>query len=434
MTPKTRRQFISTSAGAIGALAAPHILRGQDANREFKVALIGCGGRGSGAADQTLSVTGPNVKLVAMADVFADRINGSLNELRNKHGVKVDVPDERKFVGFDAYQKAVESADVVLLATPPGFRPFHFEAAIKAGRHVFMEKPVCIDSHGAQMVMRAAQEADQKNLKVVVGLQRRYQNSYLETVKRVQDGMIGDITSAQVYWNGNRPWVRDRRPDMTEMMYQVHNWYHFAWLSGDNICEQHIHNIDVANWFLGDKHPVRARGMGGRQTLTEPKYGEIFDHHYVEFVYDNGVVVNSQCRHAPNTWNQVHETIIGTKGVAQAGQIRDHSGKVLWRHRGESDPNPYQTEHDQLYDAIINNKPLNNAHYGANSSFTAVLGRYSTYSGKEIGWDEALNAGVRITPENFGPDAEPPVKPNGDGSYPVPIPGFYDWKTSKNVG
>ena len=270
---------------------------------------------------------------------------------------------------------------------------------------------------------------------MVVGLQRRYEVSYLETFKRVQEGLIGDIVAAQVYWNGGRPWVRDREAGDTEMMYQVRNWYHFTWLCGDNICEQHIHNIDVANWFLGDKPPVRARGMGGRQSLTDKKYGEIFDHHYVEFIYDNGVIVNSQCRHAPNTWGSVTEHFIGTKGVAQAGRIRDHAGKDLWRHRGGSDrdPNPYQTEHDRFYEAITKNLPLNNAHYGANSSFTSVLGRYCTYSGKEISWDAALNSGVRITPENFGPDAEPPVKPDADGAYAVAIPGKFDWRLSRNT-
>ncbi|MGI8602444.1 MAG: Gfo/Idh/MocA family protein [Verrucomicrobiales bacterium] len=434
-SPTSRRQFITASAAAAGSLAAPYILRGQDGTQEFKVGLIGCGGRGSGAADQTLSVTGPNVKLVAVGDVFKPNADDALRQLKNKHGAKVDVPDERKFSGFDAYQNvlSVPGLNVVILATPPGFRPFHFEAAIKAGKHVFMEKPVCVDSHGAQMAMRAAKEADQKGLKVVVGLQRRYQNSYLETLKRIQEGVIGDIVSAQVYWNGGRPWVRDRQQGDTEMIYQVRNWYHFNWLCGDNICEQHIHNIDVANWFLGDKPPVRARGMGGRQTLTEKKYGEIFDHHYVEFIYDNGVIVNSQCRHAPNTWSQVSESFVGTKGTGQAGILRDHAGKVLWRHPRDVDPNPYQTEHDRLYEAIVQNKPLNNAHYGTNSSFTSVLGRYCTYSGKEITWDDALNCGLRLTPEDFGPDAQPKVMPDNDGNYPVAIPGKFDWKTGKNA-
>jgi myo-inositol 2-dehydrogenase / D-chiro-inositol 1-dehydrogenase len=435
MTPSTsRRQFLSTSAGTVGALAASSIVRAQGA-KDFKVGMIGCGGRGSGAADQTLSVTGPNIKLVAMADMFKSNLDGSHNQLKNKHGAKVEVPDDRKFIGFDAYQKllALPELNVVILATPPGFRPFHFEAAVKAGKNVFMEKPVCVDSFGAQMVMNAAKEADQKGLKVVVGLQRRYQNSYIETLKRIQEGMIGDIVSAHVYWNGDRPWVRDRQPGDTEIVYQVRNWYHFTWLCGDNICEQHIHNIDVANWFLGDKHPIRARGMGGRQTLVDNKYGEIFDHHAVEFIYDNGVIVNSQCRHAPNTWNQVSETIVGTKGTAQAGNIRDHGGNSLWRYRGENDPNPYQTEHDRLYEAIVQNKPLNNAFYGVNSSFTSVLGRYCTYSGKEITWDDAINAPVRLSPESFGPDVQPRVMPDKDGRYPIAIPGKFDWKKAKNA-
>jgi myo-inositol 2-dehydrogenase/D-chiro-inositol 1-dehydrogenase len=304
----TRRDFITTSGAALGAaVAASPILRAQDANTEFRVGVVGCGGRGSGAADQNLSVTGPNVKLVAIADMSQGRIKGAVNDLKNKHGIKVDVPDERQFVGFDGYEKimAMPDVNVVILATPPGFRPFHFEAAVKAGKHVFMEKPVCVDSFGANMVMAAAKEADAKNLKVVVGLQRRYEVQYIETYKQVQAGLIGDIVRAEVYWNGDRPWVRDREDGDTEMAYQLRNWYHFNWLCGDNICEQHIHNIDVANWFMGDKHPVRARGMGGCEVLTGKRYGEIFDHHSVEFIYDNGVIVHSMCEHVPNTWSKV---------------------------------------------------------------------------------------------------------------------------------
>lgn len=431
----TRRDFISTSGAVGAALAASPILQAQTAPGEFRVGLIGCGGRGSGAADQNLSVTGPNVKLVAMGDMFQDRLKGSLNELKNKHGVKVDVPEDRQFTGFDAYQKvlAMPDVNVVILATPPGFRPFHFEAAVKAGKHVFMEKPVCVDSFGANTVMAAAKEADAKNLKVVVGLQRRYQTEYLETFKRVQDGMIGKIIRAEVYWNDNRPWVRDRKEGDTEMAYQLRNWYHFNWLCGDNICEQHIHNIDVANWFLGDKHPVRARGMGGREVLTDKKFGEIFDHHSVEFIYDDGVIVHSMCEHVPNTWARVSETIVGTQGVATPGLIRDHAGKTLWRHKSDGDPNPYQAEHDAFYQAIQKNTALNNAHYGVNSSFTSVLGRYATYSGKEVGWDEALACNLRLSPETFGMDVNPLVMPDADGNYPIAIPGRFDWKTGKNA-
>lgn len=432
----TRRDFISTSSAALGAaVAAAPFVRAQDASQEFRVGLIGCGGRGSGAADQNLSVTGPNVKLVAMADVFTENLKGAHNNLKNKHGVKVDVPESRQFVGFDAYQKimAMPEVNVVILATPPGFRPFQFEAAVKAGKHVFMEKPVCVDSFGANMVMAAAKEADAKNLKVVVGLQRRYEVQYIETFKRVQEGMIGDIIRAEVYWNGDRPWVRDRKEGDTEMTYQLRNWYHFNWLCGDNICEQHIHNLDVANWFLGDRHPVRARGMGGREVLTGKEFGEIFDHHSVEYIYDNGVIVHSFCEHVPKTWSKVSETIVGTKGVATPGLIRDHAGKTLWRHAGKDDPNPYQTEHDRLYEFIQKGAPHNDAHYGANSSFTSVLGRYATYSGQEIGWDEALATNLRLSPESFGPDTQPLVLPDADGKYPIAIPGRHNWRTGKNA-
>jgi myo-inositol 2-dehydrogenase / D-chiro-inositol 1-dehydrogenase len=430
----SRRQFIGGSAAGLGAMAFPAVIKAQGATQEFRVGLIGCGGRGSGAANQTLSVTGPNIKLVAMGDVFADRVTSAHEQLKNQHGARVEVPESNRFVGFDAYEKilAMPDVNVVILATPPGFRPFQIEAAVKAGKHIFTEKPVCVDSFGAQLCMSAAKEADAKGLKIVAGLQRRYQTSYLESYKRFQDGLIGDIVSARVYWNDTRPWVRDRMPDDTEMSYQLRNWYHFNWLSGDNIVEQHIHNIDIANWFLGDKHPTKARGVGGRQVLTEAKYGEIFDHHCVEFFYDD-LVVHSYCEHVPNTWATVSEVIVGTKGVLYAGShAKDHKGQTIWRHRGDSDPNPYQYEHDMLYKHIIENTPKNDLHYVTNSSMTAILGRYATYSGKEISWDEAINSNLRLSPDTFGMDVKPKCLPDANGAYPVAKPGAYDWKTNTN--
>lgn len=434
----TRRQFITNSGAALSAMALAQKLSAQDFSTEYRVGLIGAGGRGSGAAAQNLSVAGPKIKLAAVADVFESNLKGSLNQLKNHFGDKVDVPDDRQFVGFDAYEKvlALPDVNVVILATPPGFRPFHFEAAVKAGKHVFMEKPVCVDSFGANLVQAAAKEADEKKLKVVVGLQRRYQKNYLAAYEKFKEGLLGDVIRAEVYWNGDRPWVRDRKPGDTEMTYQLRNWYHFNWLCGDNIVEQHVHNIDIANWFLGDQPPVRARGIGGRQVLTDPKYGEIFDHHVVEFIYDNGAIVHSQCEHVPGTWSSVSETIVGTKGVLRFGNqttIRDHKGQLLWRYQGDSDPDPYQVEHDSFYAALAGDKPLNNAYYALNSSFTAVLGRYATYSGKEIGWKEALETNLRLSPDSFGFDVSPKVVPGPDGHYPVAIPGKYDWKTGKNA-
>lgn len=423
----TRRQLLARSGvlGAAGLLSHFNILHADTKpDSLLKVGLIGCGGRGSGAADQTLSVYGSNVKLVAMGDAFDDRLKSSLKGLAAKHADKVDVPEERQFIGLDAYGKVFEHCDLVILATPPGFRPFHFEAAIKAGKHVFMEKPVCVDSFGALKVLEVAKEADAKNLKVVVGLQRHYQNSYRETIKRLQDGMIGDIISANVYWNGGAIWYRERKEGQNELQFQVHNWYHFAWLSGDHICEQHVHNLDVANWFLGAT-PESAQGLGGRQIRNPEHPTEIFDHHAVEFRYPNGVVVNSQCRQITGCANNVSESFRGTKGILSAGNITDLKGNILWRHRGKEDPNPYQVEHDELHDAIRNNKPLNNAVYGATSSFTSCLGRYATYTGKEIKWADALKLNHRTMPENLTWETKAPVQPDEKGAYALPMPGTY---------
>ncbi len=426
----SRRQFLETSAVAAGAAALPASLSAQvEGNSTLKLALVGCGGRGSGAANENLTTQGS--KLIAVADVFKDRMDSTLDMLQKRHEDKVEVPDENKFIGFDAYLKAIEVADIVILATPPGFRPMMFEAAVEAGKHVFMEKPVCVDAPGFRRVMAAAKKADEKNLKVVVGLQRHYQKSYLETLARIKDGMIGDIVSAQVWWNGAGVWVRERQPDDTEMRYQVRNWYYFNWLCGDNITEQHIHNLDVANWFIGQAmgqesaHPVIAQGMGGREVRDgDPKFGEIFDHHFVEYRYENGVIVNSQCRHQPGTWPKVSEEIIGTKGRATPGRIMDLAGKeTLWRHRGRDDANAYQVEHDELLRCIREDKPINNAYYGATSSMTSVLGRMCTYSGKEIKWEDAVASNHTDFPDVLAWDAEPKVLPGPDGHYPVPVPG-----------
>ncbi|MCP5536726.1 MAG: Gfo/Idh/MocA family oxidoreductase [Akkermansiaceae bacterium] len=409
-----------------GALAATSVLptayaAGNSSNSEIKVALIGCGGRGSGAANQTLSVEG--TKLVAMADAFEDRLEDAYQQLKGKYKDRVDVPQARKLVGFDAYKSAIDAADVVILTTPPGFRPIHFEYAVSRGKHVFMEKPVAVDAEGIRKVLAAAKEADRKKLKVVAGLQRRYQESYLQTFEEIQGGAIGDIVSAQCYWNSGGVWVKPRQPGQSEMDYQMRNWYYFNWLCGDQICEQHVHNIDVVNWFMGDKYPVKAYGMGGRAQRVGKDYGEIFDHHYVEFSYDGGAILNSQCRHFQGTPSRVSELIIGTKGTASAGLIKGHDGKVLFRHRNRKAPNPYQVEHDELYRHIREDKPLNNAYYAAKSTFCAIIGRMATYSGQEIMWEQALAQGPSIMPDKLAWDADPGPRMGPDGLYPCAIPG-----------
>jgi len=333
----------------------------------------------------------------------------------------VDVPEDRRFSGFDAYKNAIDAADVVLLCTPPGFRPAHFEYAVEKGKHVFMEKPVAVDGPGIRKVIEAAKKADEKKLKVVCGLQRRYQTSYLETLEKIKEGTVGDIVSSQVYWVSGGVWVRERKPEMTEMEYQMRNWYYFNWICGDHIAEQHVHNLDVGNWFKG-AHPVKAVGMGGRNQRVGKDFGEIYDHHFVEFTYDDGTVMNSQCRHWNGVWSKVSETIHGTEGTVTPGMIKDPKGKVVWRFRGP-DNQPYQVEHDVLYDHIRNDKPVNDAYFTAESTLTSILGRMATYSGQEVTWDQALNSDLDLTPATLAWDADPGPKPGPNGIYPAPTPG-----------
>ncbi len=430
----SRREFVKQSSLlAGGLLAAPLIGRTNffsGSNQEIKVALVGCGGRGTGAAIQAL-LAHKSVKLVAMADAFSDRVEqchktllGEADERGDQTlKARIDVPAERKFVGFDGYQKAIPLADVVILTTPPGFRPIHFEEAVKLGKHVFMEKPVATDPAGVQKVLAAAAIAKQKKLNVVVGLQRRYQNSYRELFKR--KNLIGDITSAQVWWNNDGVWVNKRKYGQTEMEYQMRNWYYFNWLCGDHIAEQHIHNIDVMNWFK-DAYPVKAQGMGGRQVRKGKDHGEIFDHHFVEFTYADGSVMNSQCRHIPGTMSRVDEMLVGTKGVIRCGEasVKDLKGKELFRFDKKGENNPYQTEHDELFDAIAKGQyKFDDTEVGAKSTMTSILGRMATYSGQVIDWDKAINSGIDIMPKKYDFNALPPVLPDDDGYYPIAVPG-----------
>jgi len=419
-------------------MAAPLLSRANyfsGADEVIKIALIGCGGRGTGAAKQAL-LSNPKVQLVAMADAFRDNLDNSYKSLTTesasaKQSVKnrVVVPEENKFSGFDAYLKAIPLADVVILATPPGFRPIHFEEAIKQNKHVFMEKPVATDPAGVKKVLDTAQIAKQKKLNVVVGLQRHYQNSYRELFK--QKSKIGDITSAQAWWNNDGVWVRERKYNQTEMEYQMRNWYYFVWLCGDHITEQHIHNLDVINWFK-EGYPVKAQGMGGRQVRKGKNHGEIFDHHYVEFQYADGSVLNSQCRHIPGTMSKVDELLIGTKGKIQCGaaNILDAKGNVIYQFDLQKENNAYQTEHDELFAAIEKGEyKFADAENGAKSTMTSILGRMATYSGQVIEWDQALNSGLNLQPKAYDWNALPPVIPNDEGYYAVAVPGvtkFFD--------
>lgn len=425
-----RRDFLKTSALVAGgvmlnqfAFAGGH----SSTDDTIKIALIGCGDRGTGAAFQALS-TKQNIKLVAMADAFQDRMDNSYKVLSEKFKEKVDVPAERRFVGFDGYQKAIALADVVLLVTPPGFRPTHFEEAVKQGKHVFMEKPVAVDAPGVRKVLAAAELAKKKKLNVVVGLQRRYQANYRETLKRIQDGAIGEVMSGQVYWNSGGVWVKKRQPQQTEMEYQMRNWYYFNWLCGDHIVEQHVHNIDIANW-VKNAYPVSVQGTGSRAWRTGKDYGEIYDNHAVELTYADGAVIYSQCRHFEGIANRVDETFQGTKGrtylsAGNNGVIWDLKGKELFSHPTKGNANPYQTEHDELFAAIAKGDyKFADAERGAKSCFTAIVGRYATYSGQTIKWDEALQANNSLMPDELSWTANPKLMPDANGLYPIPTPG-----------
>ncbi|RYG06405.1 MAG: Gfo/Idh/MocA family oxidoreductase [Chitinophagaceae bacterium] len=432
----SRRDFVKASSLLAGGMIAAPLMSGANyfsgSDDVIKIALIGCGGRGTGAATQAL-LSKQNVKIVAMADAFKDRLDQCYKTISaddmSDSGIqgnlksKIDVPEERKFVGFDGYLKAIPLADVVILATPPGFRPIHFEEAVKQGKHIFMEKPVATDPAGVQKVLEAAKIAKQKKLNVVVGLQRHYQNSYRELFKRKE--MIGDILSAQAWWNNDGVWVRKRQPQQTEMEYQMRNWYYFNWLCGDHINEQHIHNIDVINWFKGG-YPVKAQGMGGREVRKGKEYGEIFDHHYVEFQYADGSILNSQCRHIPGTMSKVDELLTGTKGVIRAGDanIKDHKGKLLYQYDLKNENNAYQTEHDELFAAIAKGEyKFADAENGAKSTMTSILGRMATYSGQIVEWDKAINSGINLQPDRYAWDAMPKTVPDAEGQYIVAIPG-----------
>jgi myo-inositol 2-dehydrogenase / D-chiro-inositol 1-dehydrogenase len=434
-TPSTHatisRRDVLRAAGSTAAVASATLgMRGVHADNPsgetLKVGLIGAGGRGRGAIVQTLSVPGSNVKLTAIADAFKGGIDGTMRAL-NEMQDKVDCPEDRRYDGLEGYKRVIDASDLVILATPPGFRPFQFDAAVQAGKHVFMEKPVCVDSYGARRVLEAARLADEKKLKVVVGLQRRYQTNYREALTKVREGMIGDIIGGQVYWNGSGIWFRDREPNQTEMQYQVNNWYHFNWLSGDHICEQHVHNIDIANWFL-DSVPISAYGVGGRQQRVPGQSSEIYDHHAVNFAYPGGVRIASQCKQFPGGENHVEEHFQGTKGMLSLhpgyAKITDLSGQELWKFSGEN-PDPYQVEHDELHAAIRNDTPKNDAYYGATSSFSSVLGRLATYSGKTWKYDDTLQLDFRTMPEDPTWETTPPTVPDKDGNYALPMPATF---------
>ena len=424
-----RRSFLKNSSILTGSLVLPSFSfkKQKQLDKKLKISVVGCGGRGTGAAVQALRAD-KNVELVALCDAFEDRLERSLNAIIDELEGEVDikVKDKNKFVGFDGYKKAIDLADVVILATPPGFRPQHFEYAVNKSKHIFMEKPVATDAAGVRRILESAKLVKEK-LNVVVGLQRRYQLSYLDILKQVRRGVAGKIISGTVKWNGHGVWVRKREPQQSELEYQMRNWYYFNWLCGDHIVEQHIHNLDVANWFL-DEHPISAQGMGGREVRKGIDHGEIFDHHYVEFKYPSGAVIHSQCRHQPGTLRKVNEVLVGTKGVINLRNggvvtINDHNGNLLHKYDPKNDISPYQIEHNKLFKSIRSGGQIDDTEYGATATMTAIMGRMATYSGKLIEWESAMNADEKLVPDNLSWGSTAPVLPDNQGKYKVPVPG-----------
>ena len=420
MSETNRRDFLQASAAVAATVTT--LLPGAHAagNDTLRVGLVGCGGRGTGAAKQALRAD-KNVKLVAMCDAFMDRLDDSLKQLKSIGDIaaKIDVPPERKFDGFDGYKKLLDCVDVVLLCTPPGFRPIHLDAAIKSRKHVFCEKPVAVDVAGAKSVIESAKLAKKNNVSLCSGFCYRYDLAKRATVKRIHDGAIGDISAMHITYLTGPLWYRGHDPKWTPMEVQMRNWYYYTWLSGDFIVEQHCHNFDKAHWVLGDKMPVAATGVGGRQVRREAKYGNIYDHFAATLEYADGTKLFSFCRQMAGCDGDVNDHVIGTKGSAQLMRhsITPTEGKA-WAFGSETNvKDMYQVEHDELFAGIRSGKYINDGESAAYSTLMALLAREATYTGKRLTWKKLLASNLNLAPKEYawGPIATPPV----------PTPGIY---------
>jgi predicted dehydrogenase len=416
----SRRDFLKTSAtvvgaGLLGVVPNVHAAGGDT----LRIGLIGCGGRGTGAANQALRAD-PNLKLVAIGDMFPDRLQESLSTLKRDRAIteKVAVTPDTCFTGFDAYKKVIASGiDVVLLATPPHFRPAHIKAAVEAGKHIFAEKPVAVDGPGVRSVLSSCAEAKKKNLAIVSGLCWRYHNGMRETFKRIHDGAIGDIVTMHCLYNTSELWHRSlkekQQKGWSDMEWQIRNWLYFTWLSGDHIVEQAVHSLDKGAWAMKDVPPIKAVGIGGRQVRTAPDFGHIFDHHSVVYQYENGVKLFHSCRQQNECKNETNDYFYGTKGTA-VSMSHTITGANPWNYaklQAKKDPSMYQQEHNELFASIRAGKPINDGEWMTKSTMLAIMGRMATYTGQEISWDKALNSEQDLTPAKyaFGPLEVPPV-------------------------
>ncbi len=408
-----RRQFLQSSVlqGSVAAAAfSPLLAQGatnvpavhEGADETLRIGLVGCGGRGTGAVINALTAD-PQTKLVAIGDTFADRAALCLENIQADEtvGSRAKVDPERVFSGFDAYKSVIDSGvDVVILTTPPHFRPQHFAYVVEQGKHCFIEKPIAVDVPGVLSVQKTCEIAKQKGLAVVSGLCWRYDRGVLATMQQIQDGAIGDIIAIESSYNSSTLWHRGDKPEWSRMEYQLRNWVYHNWLSGDQIVEQAIHSLDKTAWLLGDASPVEAVGIGGRQQRTEEKYGNVFDHHVVTYRYANGVPVYFTCRQQDNCTTHVDELVLGTKGKAQILKHRI-DGETKWRYR-EKKPSMYVEEHSALFKSIRNGTPINNGHYMNNSTMIAIMGRMCTYTGQELTWEQVIASEERLGPETYG--------------------------------
>jgi predicted dehydrogenase len=400
----SRRQFIRNSAAAVGTVGAMNLLAARSVHAAgsdvIRFGLVGCGGRGTGAAENALNAD-PNNKLVALADVFPDQAKNAQKHFKQRDAARATVADDHCFHGWDAYKQLIDSSDVdvVLFATPPHFRPAQYEYAVEKGKNCFVEKPIAVDAPGVRRVIAANEVAKKKNLTVVSGLCWRYDLGVRETMKRVQDGAIGDVIAVQENYNAGVLWQKPRKPEWSDMEYQLRNWLYYTWLSGDHNVEQHVHSLDKASWIMGDKPPVRATGLGGRQVRTQPEYGNIFDHHAVCYEYANGARVFAYCRQQDGTSSDVEDYFLGTKGQAR---ILKHeiTGETKWRYRGPK-PNMYDVEHAELFAALRAGKTIFNGDYMVTSTMLAILGRMTTYTGQTITWEQALASKEDLTPPKY---------------------------------
>jgi myo-inositol 2-dehydrogenase / D-chiro-inositol 1-dehydrogenase len=422
--PTSRRTFVQTAAALTGALSAASMSTRTLAvpavhaagSEEIKVGLIGCGGRGRGAIMNAVNAS-YQVKVTALADAFDDPLQSCRNLLKTQAKQQYAVTDDMCFVGIDAYKQMIPEVDVVLLCSPPHFRPQHLEAAITAGKHVFCEKPIATDAVGVRRVLELSELAEQKNLCIVSGLCWRYDRGVKATVERIKDGAIGDIVTTQENYLTGTLWQKPRRPEWSDMEYQLRNWLYFRWLSGDHIVEQFIHSLDKSLWLHNDEPPVFCYGLGGRQVRTGEEFGDIYDHFSVVYEWADGSRTFAHTRQMSDCMNEVEDYIYGTKGTAKilANEIRGESGN--WKYDGDK-PNMYDEEHRELFKAIQEGRVINNGKYMSYSTLMAIMGREACYSGARVEWDKLLNSPLDLAPPSYALDAKPP-------EVVVPMPGRY---------